>query len=134
MATLGRLLGVQLGVLLGSTTLLLQRKPAAPHKEESNDISPSSKSPVEQDGPPHLAATRALTHAADVVVFSRPGCPFCEDAENALLAQGVAFSKIPHAPHHASLLEMTGSPAAPSIWVRGKFVGKRYADERSADS
>ncbi|CAE7452598.1 TMEM65 [Symbiodinium microadriaticum] len=120
-ATLGRLVGVQLGVLLGSTTLLLQGGGDA-------DKNSAQETACAADLPSHLAATAAITTAADVVVFSKPGCPFCEEAENMLLASGVAFRKVPHDVHQKNLQELTSSTAAPSIWMHGKYVGNKYID------
>ena len=127
MGTLGRLVGVQLGVLLGSTTLLLQGKPPEklPQVEDENAATSTTDLPL-QDMPPNVASTAAAVKTADVVVFARPGCPFCEEAENQLLDEGVAFNKVPHAVHRANLLEMTSSPAAPSIWVKGRYIGNKY--------
>jgi len=119
-ATLGRLFGVQLGVLLGSTTLLLQGG-----GDTDKNVAQETAS---ADSPSHLAATAAITTAADVVVFSKPGCPFCEETENMLLASGVAFRKVPHDLHQKNLQELTSSTAAPSIWMNGKYVGNKYVD------
>ena len=122
-ATLGRLVGVQLGVLLGSTTLLLQGKPESSNNKGEETLLPEK---CLQSTPSHLATTVSITKAADVVVFSKPGCPFCEEAENALLARGLVFNKVPHDLHRANLQELTASAAAPSIWMHGKYVGNKY--------
>ncbi|CAE8702407.1 unnamed protein product, partial [Polarella glacialis] len=61
---------------------------------------------------------------SDVVVFSTAGCPSCMQTENALLAQGIEFKKVPLPSYQAAIGEATGrGPASHFVWVKGSCVG-----------
>ncbi|CAJ1370647.1 unnamed protein product [Effrenium voratum] len=110
-ATMGRLLGVQLGVLLGSTTLLFQTS------------NPKVQEPVPAERLTKKPDIGELTKASDVVIFAVPGCPVCQAAHDALLSSGLCFSAAPWEHHKAELQKATGSTSSPSVWVRGEYVG-----------
>mmetsp|Transcript_92186 Transcript_92186/g.231862 ORF Transcript_92186/g.231862 Transcript_92186/m.231862 type:complete len:98 (+) Transcript_92186:99-392(+) len=61
--------------------------------------------------------------SADVVFFDMAGCPFCRMAEEALTAKGIAFQKLPIAGFKPALIEKTGKSSAPSVWIKGTYVG-----------
>merc|ERR1712039_488755 len=61
--------------------------------------------------------------SADVVFFDLPGCPYCRAAEAALQAAGIEFKKVDIAEYRAALEERTGKASAPSVWIRGTYVG-----------
>lgn len=119
--TIGRLFGVQIGVLLGSTTLLFQGSSSkSKSKETSPDVASTQlTAPKSTQG----AAVKEVISSSDLVVFSRPGCPFCKAAEEALLEEGIEFKKVPIAPYKSELQAMTGKTSAPSVWIRGEYVG-----------
>ena len=113
-ATMGRLFGVQLGVVLGSTTLLLQKP-----KSSTGETKPEDSSVVDK----HSFETIRTTN--DVVVFTSPGCPFGRAVGDMLLKHNVTFVMASLEEHDKDLLKVTGSMASPSIWVCGKFIGNR---------
>uniref|UniRef100_A0A7S1EZQ9 Glutaredoxin domain-containing protein n=1 Tax=Noctiluca scintillans TaxID=2966 RepID=A0A7S1EZQ9_NOCSC len=61
--------------------------------------------------------------SADVVFFDMPGCPYCADAERALNDKGIAFKKVNIAAYKPALREKTGKTSAPSVWIKGTYVG-----------
>lgn len=61
--------------------------------------------------------------SAKVVFFELIGCPFCAKAENALKEAGIDFTKVPIGEHRAELINKTGKSSAPSVWIRGVYVG-----------
>jgi len=61
--------------------------------------------------------------SADVVFFDSPGCPYCRAAEEALQAAGIKFKKVDIAEYKTALKERTGKTSAPSVWIKGTYVG-----------
>merc|ERR1711879_958957 len=61
--------------------------------------------------------------SANVVFFDQPGCPFCKRAEDALKAEGVEFKKVDIDEHRNDLKKSTGKTSAPSVWIKGTYVG-----------
>lgn len=68
-------------------------------------------------------STQSVIDSAPVVFFQMDACPFCHEAEKALQEAGISFKKVPIADHKAKLVEMTGKTSAPSVWIRGTYVG-----------
>mmetsp|Transcript_11059 Transcript_11059/g.24368 ORF Transcript_11059/g.24368 Transcript_11059/m.24368 type:complete len:99 (+) Transcript_11059:50-346(+) len=64
-----------------------------------------------------------MIDSADVVFFDLASCPFCRDAERALQDAGVAFKKVPIADYKPALKDKTGKTSAPSVWIKGTYVG-----------
>merc|ERR1712083_317482 len=60
---------------------------------------------------------------APVVFFDLATCPFCRKAEACLQDAGIAFLKVPIGPYKSKLLEKTGKTSAPSVWIKGTYVG-----------
>merc|ERR1712113_506512 len=56
-------------------------------------------------------------------LFDQPGCPFCAKAESSLSGKGVDFTKLNIAEFRDELKNRTGKTSAPSVWVRGQYVG-----------
>merc|ERR1711934_1017937 len=72
---------------------------------------------------PMAAAVDALLEAHTVVFFDMAGCPFCRMAEQALNEAGIEFHKEPIGPHKPELIKRTGKSSAPSVWIKGQYVG-----------
>jgi len=71
----------------------------------------------------HTADLDNVISSADVVFFHLEGCPYCEAAESALQKAGIKFTKIDMAEHKAALKAKTGKGSAPSVWIKGTYVG-----------
>jgi len=69
------------------------------------------------------SATQSAIDSAPVVFFDLASCPFGRQAEGALTAADIPFTKIPIADHKAILKDMTGKGSAPSVWIKGTYVG-----------
>ena len=125
-ATFGRLFGVQLGVILGSSTLLLQspKQEDGLQKSKAEHIAELPGTDVDQTLNPTEFET--LT-SSGVVVFTYPGCPFSRAAADKLLERGVSF-KMASFDQFRSQLQDTGSTAAPAIWISGKYIGDRVQE------
>jgi glutaredoxin 3 len=71
---------------------------------------------------------------ADVVVYTKPGCPYCVAAVGLLTRKGADFTEIvaSHDPaKKAEMVEKSGGKATfPQIFIAGKHVGG--SDELSA--
>mmetsp|Transcript_23196 Transcript_23196/g.37076 ORF Transcript_23196/g.37076 Transcript_23196/m.37076 type:complete len:102 (+) Transcript_23196:98-403(+) len=61
--------------------------------------------------------------SATVVFFDSASCPFCRRAEDALKEKGIEFTKVPISSHKAELIKKTGKGSAPSVWIKGTYVG-----------
>lgn len=59
----------------------------------------------------------------DVVFFDMAWCPYCRKAEAALVEAGFLFKKVPIAGYKAALRQRTGATSAPSVWIKGTYVG-----------
>lgn len=44
-------------------------------------------------------------------------------AEDALKSKGIAFEKVSIAPYKPELKQRTGKSSAPSVWIKGTYVG-----------
>merc|ERR1719277_704578 len=69
------------------------------------------------------AALQDAIKSADVVFFDDPFCPYCHRAELALKTEGIDFTLFPIAEHRDALEAKTGKTSAPSVWVKGTFIG-----------
>ncbi len=89
--------------------------------------------PREPGDPFHVSdADTMLAHVApgvsapaDVVVFSRPGCPHCDRAKLHLNHAGIAFDElqlIRDYPHRA-LRALSGADTYPQVFVNGEHIG-----------
>ena len=76
---------------------------------------------------PASAATKTDLQVAigssEVVVFSLPGCPYCREAERALTAANIEFTKLHIGPFKQALRTHFGKSSAPAVFIRGIFVG-----------
>mmetsp|Transcript_144512 Transcript_144512/g.265346 ORF Transcript_144512/g.265346 Transcript_144512/m.265346 type:complete len:103 (-) Transcript_144512:109-417(-) len=68
-------------------------------------------------------AAQEVIDSADVVFFDMASCPFCRTAEAALKEKEIDFKKVPIADHKPALIAMTTKSSAPSIWVKGTYIG-----------
>ena len=85
------------------------------------------------------AKVRALTAAHPLLIFARPGCPFCAKA-----VAGAALLRVrPHvvditqgrnSPMRSALVRLTGTPTVPLVFVRGAFFGGGDATWQAAQS
>jgi len=64
-----------------------------------------------------------------VVMFSRPGCPFCARAKVVLKANGIVFTDIPQdAKITTSVLRaVSGAATWPQVFIGGKLIGDAEA-------
>ena len=69
-----------------------------------------------------MASVDDVIASAVVVFFEKPGCPFCADAER-VLWQGRRLKKVDIVGFRQALTEKTGMTSAPSVWIKGTFVG-----------
>eukprot|EP00438_Fugacium_kawagutii_P021893 Skav219758 [mRNA] locus=scaffold569:234335:235094:- [translate_table: standard] len=123
-ATLGRLFGVQLGVLLGSTTLLLQSpKESKEPKElrESKESQSKEHFKKAKEGSSESSEEFEALTSSGVVVFAHPGCPSSRAAMDKLVDRGVSF-KVASFDQFSVQLKSAGSTGPPSIWVSGRSV------------
>jgi len=60
-----------------------------------------------------------------VVVFTKPGCPFCAEAKDILKSKGFEYIEIPleHKNRGKILGAISGEMTAPQVFVNGKLVG-----------
>ena len=60
-----------------------------------------------------------------VVVFSKPGCPFCTEAKDLLKAKGYEYIDVPleHKNRGKILGAVSGEMTAPQVFINGKLVG-----------
>ena len=65
----------------------------------------------------------SVVASADVVFFDSPGCPYCARAQTALSSAGISFRKVPISAYRQELHSATGKTSAPSVWVKGTYVG-----------
>ena len=61
--------------------------------------------------------------SADVVFFDKPGCPYCVQAKTALHGEQIDYKLLQIAEYRAALKEQTGKTSAPSVWIKGTYVG-----------
>jgi len=61
--------------------------------------------------------------SADVVLFVKPGCPFCATAEEQLKAHNIPYKTVVNENHLEELKRRTGKTSAPSTWIKGTYVG-----------
>eukprot|EP00308_Calcidiscus_leptoporus_P003359 CAMPEP_0119354472 /NCGR_PEP_ID=MMETSP1334-20130426/3469_1 /TAXON_ID=127549 /ORGANISM="Calcidiscus leptoporus, Strain RCC1130" /LENGTH=97 /DNA_ID=CAMNT_0007368037 /DNA_START=15 /DNA_END=308 /DNA_ORIENTATION=+ len=70
-----------------------------------------------------MSDVEALIGTHNVVFFDSPSCPYCRKAEAALRQADIEFTKVPIDPYRAALKDMTGKTSAPSVWIKGTYVG-----------
>lgn len=60
-----------------------------------------------------------------VVVFSKPGCPFCTEAKELLAQKGYDYIEVPleHKNRGRVLGAISGALTAPQIFINGKLIG-----------
>jgi len=60
-----------------------------------------------------------------VVVFSKPGCPFCSEAKDLLKSKGYEYIDVPleHKNRGKILGAVSGAMTAPQVFINGKLVG-----------
>jgi glutaredoxin len=92
-----------------------------PEKKKAKTEAPSKKEEGKGKEAPKNAKEAIASSA--VVFFSQEGCPFCTQAEQALKGSGILFKKLDITPYRAELSKMTKKTSAPSVWVKGTYVG-----------
>ena len=68
-----------------------------------------------------------------ISIFTKPGCPHCHRAKNALTAHGMAFEEISLGSNgltYSSLSAVTGQGTTPQVFINGERIGS--ADELEA--
>jgi len=107
-----------------------QKRAPSPEKAQPEKKAKTQDTPKksEEKGKPAPAAqangsAKDVIASGTVVVFSQAGCPFCVQAEQALKATGIIFKSVGIAPYRDQLAKMTGKTAAPSVWVKGMYIG-----------
>jgi len=64
---------------------------------------------------------------ADVVIYTKPGCPYCSAAKSLLDRKGVAFTEIVASNDPAKKAEMVqksgGKMTFPQIFIGGRHIG-----------
>ncbi|HUT40731.1 MAG TPA: glutathione peroxidase [Gammaproteobacteria bacterium] len=65
----------------------------------------------------------------DVVMFSKPGCPYCASAKTMLIKQGIQFEEIPVGENVTlrCVRAASGSDTVPQVFVNGELVGDSEA-------
>jgi glutaredoxin-like protein len=65
------------------------------------------------------------TIPADVTLFTKPGCPFCSRAKDALKARGINYGEIELGRDMdlRSLRAATGASSVPQVFVGGQHIG-----------
>jgi len=66
---------------------------------------------------------QAEVDSADVVFFEDVGCPFCSEAVEALTSASIPFKRVGISEFRSSLQAATGKKSAPSVWIRGVYIG-----------
>ena len=85
----------------------------------------------EEEEPSKIIDNAIADHS--VVIFSKSFCPFCTKIKDFFAAKGIPFTAFEldtmgkqGAEIQSSLLEKTGHSTVPSVWVKGKFIGKIF--------
>jgi len=106
-----------------------QKRARSPEKSQPAEKKAKTQDAQKKDDAKGKPAAQAKGSAKDVigsaavVVFSLAGCPFCAQAEQALKASGVLFKSVDIAQYKAELAKLTGKTSAPSVWVKGTYIG-----------
>lgn len=60
-----------------------------------------------------------------IVVFTKPGCPFCAEAKDLLKSKGLEFIEVPleHKNRGKILGAVSGEMTAPQVFINGKLIG-----------
>lgn len=60
-----------------------------------------------------------------IAIFTKPGCPFCTKAKEALKAKGLSFEEIVLGKDASivSVRAITGKATAPQVFIGGKYIG-----------
>ena len=72
-----------------------------------------------------------------VTVFSKPGCPHCQRAKEALSASGFRYEEIELGSHglsFSSLMAVSGAGTTPQVFIDGKLIGTADDLERYLES
>jgi len=71
-------------------------------------------------------------HPDEVAMLSRPGCPFCAKAKEALAQAGIDYVDIslPPLQRARALRAMTGAQTVPQVFVNGRLLGDSEAVEQ----
>merc|ERR1719174_3436584 len=82
-----------------------------------------STSPGSEDSTGGMGV-EARIKSADVVAFHLETCPFCRKTFAAMDAEGIEYKKVDMTPEiKEELKQMTGKGSAPSVWIKGTYVG-----------
>lgn len=67
-----------------------------------------------------------------IVMYTKPGCPYCEKAREYYRSEGIAFTEYDamyDRVHQKEMLEYTdGNPIVPAIVENGKYVQSGWGD------
>jgi glutaredoxin len=90
----------------------------APHEKEAAFAS------IDVQAQEDVSAATAAIQSAELVLFTKPGCPFCKGAFEALQNEGY-YLKIIEATRSQKrgLQNLTGKTSLPSFWVHGTYCG-----------
>ena len=58
---------------------------------------------------------------SDVLMFTKPGCGFCEKARNLLDKQGLKYEEVPSS--NRKLRAVSGKQTTPQVFIDGKLIG-----------
>eukprot|EP00747_Dinoflagellata_sp_TGD_P140117 gnl/TRDRNA2_/TRDRNA2_175971_c0_seq8.p1 gnl/TRDRNA2_/TRDRNA2_175971_c0~~gnl/TRDRNA2_/TRDRNA2_175971_c0_seq8.p1 ORF type:complete len:220 (-),score=51.53 gnl/TRDRNA2_/TRDRNA2_175971_c0_seq8:67-726(-) len=93
------------------------------------DLPPAEKNAalamIEAEKIQDVAAATAAIKSFDLVLFVKPGCPFCKDAVETLQDNNI-FPKIvveTTRSQQRGLQALTGKTSLPSAWVKGTYIG-----------
>jgi thioredoxin reductase (NADPH) len=147
-ASAGARAGIDVERWLREAKGMVQRRAAASGKLEKEQVRAEdyfeARKPLPRTSSKHAEdcdlttaeCIQSLTNKYPVVVFSKPSCPYCRKALEALSLEGVSPEKTPNAIHvidlasheHGSqiqdtLLELTGRRTVPNVFIGGKSIG-----------
>ncbi len=107
----------------------------SPHSKQSGGRQPAAKHPGVSHIP-HQAAK--LTVLAEVVfelalvIYTKPGCPYCQQARDYYNSKGIAFidrDAQTNREYRAEMFKFSGDdPTVPCIVENGKFVQSGWGD------
>ena len=70
-----------------------------------------------------MASLDYLLQQYNVVFFDSPSCPYCRKAETELNKNQILYELVDIDAYRDELKSVTGVSSAPSVWVRGEYIG-----------
>lgn len=90
----------------------------APHEKET------ALKNIEIEAETDIKAATSAVKLSELVLFTKPGCPFCKDAFETLQKEGHTFMIIEATRSQKRGLQyLTGKTTMPSFWVNGIYSG-----------